>query len=60
MTLFSSQVTNTYNNSALFSKKPYNLAGFEPGSTVSEMDVLTTAPRRHDGASLKLVEESFA
>jgi hypothetical protein len=27
-------------------KKPYTLAGFEPGSAVSEADAMSTAPRR--------------
>jgi hypothetical protein len=29
-----------------FPLKPYTLAGFEPGSSVSEADAMSTAPRR--------------
>jgi hypothetical protein len=29
-----------------FSKKTYTLVGFEPGSSVSEADAMSTAPRR--------------
>jgi hypothetical protein len=30
-----------------FPLKPYTLVGFEPGSSVPEVDVMSTAPRRH-------------
>jgi hypothetical protein len=38
-----------YNTTALlcFSKKPYTLAGFEPGSSFPQADAMATAPRRH-------------
>jgi hypothetical protein len=54
---FSSKNTNTHitsrvnESNAIFSLKPYTLAGFEPGSSVPEANVMSTAPRRQgDGA----------
>jgi hypothetical protein len=35
-----------------FPKKPYTLAGFEPGPAVRKADAMTTAPRRHARAFL--------
>jgi hypothetical protein len=33
----------------MFSLTPYTLAGFEPGSSVSEADAMSSAPGRHQG-----------
>jgi hypothetical protein len=37
--------SKTYNR-IVFPKKTYTLAGFEPGSAISEADAMSTAPRR--------------
>jgi hypothetical protein len=39
-----------------FHKKLYSLAGFEPGSSVSQLVAITAAPRRHRGRVLKVVK----
>jgi hypothetical protein len=36
----------SYHRLLRFSLKPYPLAGFEPGSAVSEADAMSIAPRR--------------
>jgi hypothetical protein len=53
--------SKTHNSIAMFFLKPYTLAGFEPGSAVSEADAMSTAPRRQglfsiSWASLKVDE----
>jgi hypothetical protein len=35
----------THNSIAMFSLKPYTLAGFEPGSSVPEADAMSRAAR---------------
>jgi hypothetical protein len=40
-------------NITMFFLKPYTLAGFEPGSAVSEADAMSTAPRRQ-GPSIEM------
>jgi hypothetical protein len=38
--------SKTHNSIAIFFLKPYTLAGFEPGSAVSEAAAKSTVPRR--------------
>jgi hypothetical protein len=38
--------STTQQHCYVFPKKPYTVAGFEPGSAVSEADAMSTAPRR--------------
>jgi hypothetical protein len=42
-----SRLCSKHNSNAMIPKKTYTLAGFEPGSSVPDVDAMPTAPHRH-------------
>jgi hypothetical protein len=51
--------SKTHNSIGMFFLKPYTMAGFEPGSAVSEAAAMSTAPRRQGNCVFTAIIEAY-